>query len=85
MPWMDDPQPILVGTIALYPMPDGGVMSVLHVPSGAMAGTKRLRMGPGMLRTISLAVGGGPRPLRAIRERFGRRRAITATEETNNG
>jgi hypothetical protein len=54
------PRPIMAGTFAVYPTPEGGavfVMDMVEAPSGP--GTHRIKATPGIMRAISAAAGGG--------------------------
>jgi len=53
------PAPLVAGTFVLYPMADGGLMGVMSVVEGAMAGEHRMRLAPGMLRALGILAGGG--------------------------
>jgi len=57
----DEPVVLMAGRFAMYPMSDGGVMFVTECPVGllSMAGVKRTRIPPAMLRATSILVGGG--------------------------
>jgi hypothetical protein len=57
----DSPEPLAAGTFALYPMVDGGMMFVTDVREGVMAGVKRQRIPPGLMRAMSVLMSGGSR------------------------
>lgn len=57
----DNPKPILVGSFAFYPTPEGGVMAVTNVPEGDFKGVHHHRITPAMIRAaVALASGGSP-------------------------
>lgn len=56
----DNPEPMMQGSFAMYPMEDGGVMCVANVAEGPMAGTRHMRLSPNLIRAVQgLASGGG--------------------------
>lgn len=55
----DQPQPVMAGTFALYPTPDGGAVIVLTRETADGPETHRQRVKPGWLRAIEAAANGG--------------------------
>jgi len=71
----DTPTPLVAGTFVMYPMPDGGVLAVTNVADGPMAGEKRIRIRPGMIRAVGLLSGGGKgSKMAALKALAGRKR-----------
>jgi hypothetical protein len=54
----DSPEPLMQGTFALYPTPDGGVMMVAAVPEGTMAGVHHYHMNPRLISGAAMLFGG---------------------------
>jgi hypothetical protein len=56
----DNPEPMAAGTFCMYATPDGGMMMVTSVAEGhPMAGVRRTKVPPGMIRAITVLSGGG--------------------------
>lgn len=56
----DSPEPMAAGTFAMYATPDGGMMMVTSVAEGnPMAGVRRTKVPPGMIRAVTVLAGGG--------------------------
>lgn len=73
-----NPQPLMQGTFALYPMPDGGVMFVTDIAPGGQVpeGVQHYRVPAGFLRAVGAMAGGGGK-MSALRAMMGgRRKAI---------
>lgn len=70
----DTPEPLMQGTFAMYPMPDGGVMVVSHVPAGPMEGTHHHRIPPGLIRVGATLMGGTAAKRISALNPFGRKR-----------
>jgi hypothetical protein len=68
----DNPAPLMQGTFALYPTPEGGVMMVAAVPAGPMEGIHHYHMPPALMRGISVLFGGNK--VGAVKSMFKRKR-----------
>lgn len=62
--------PVAVGTFAIYPMEDGGIMVVMAVNAGPMSGTHHHRVSPRMIQALA-ALGPGGGKLKALKGIFG--------------
>lgn len=71
----DNPQPVMAGTFAMYPMEDGGVMVVMSGDVGPVIGVQHVRMRPGLMRAINVLAGGGSK-LAALKALRGGRKEI---------
>lgn len=55
----DNPEPLIVGTFAMYPTPDGGLMAVTNVPEGTMSGIHHHHIPANLIRLGASLMGSG--------------------------
>lgn len=68
----DTAVPLAVGTFAMYPMENGGVMFVASVSDGPMAGTHKHQIPPGIIRAATALAGGAGGKMRALKALIGK-------------